>query len=131
MNTTTKFPFRFPLSRRVFRDDNLVSAGYALLFGFSCAFTIIFTFLMKYSVEPSAYSDWRKILFALSYTFAPFIVAFLYIGMWFYWSNVDSSPKGLKRLWFFVLLFGLWYGGILYFLGVYLPSFRRSSRGQF
>jgi hypothetical protein len=42
------------------------------------------------------------------------------VGMWSYWLRVDRSTRKLKRLWFFVLLVGFWYGSILYFLLKYL-----------
>jgi hypothetical protein len=42
--------------------------------------------------------------------------------MWHYWGECDSSSPAARRAWFFVLIFGLWYGAVLYYLFVYLPS---------
>ena len=48
-------------------------------------------------------------------------VFFLWGGMWHYWERFDSSSLGARRAWFFALVFGLWYGAILYYLFAYLP----------
>lgn len=46
----------------------------------------------------------------------------IYYTMWFYWREMDASKPGKKRLWFFVLLLGLWYGSCMYFYFVYRPQ---------
>lgn len=43
----------------------------------------------------------------------------LYYSMWFYWREIDESKRRKKRLWFFVLLLGLWYDSCLYYYFVY------------
>lgn len=45
---------------------------------------------------------------------------FIWLGMWTYWVRIDKSRPAVKRLSFFVLLLGFWYGAILYFLYQYL-----------
>jgi hypothetical protein len=54
-----------------------------------------------------------------------FGICYLYFGMWFYWVEFDDGSKTAKTLWFVVLLIGMWYGSLLYFLCVYLPGYRR------
>jgi hypothetical protein len=43
----------------------------------------------------------------------------LWLGMWRYWVRLDNSDSRTKKIWFVVLLFGLWFGGIVYCLAVY------------
>lgn len=47
-------------------------------------------------------------------------VFFLWGGMLRYWIECDPSSKAVRRLWFLVLIIGVWYGAILYFLLGYL-----------
>lgn len=56
-------------------------------------------------------------------------VFFLWAGMWHYWARFDSSSQAARRLWFVVLLGGLWYGAILYFLFVCLRG-RKNTRSR-
>lgn len=51
----------------------------------------------------------------------------LWLGMWRFWSLLDTSPPGRKKLWFVVLLFGLWYGGAAYYLAVYRSQIAHSG----
>jgi len=53
---------------------------------------------------------------------------FLWFGMWRYWAKLDHSNRATKRLWFVVLLFGLWIGACFYFYGAYLPQVIRQWR---
>jgi hypothetical protein len=43
----------------------------------------------------------------------------LWLDMWRYWVRLDNSNPGTKKIWFVVLLLGLWFGGIVYCLAVY------------
>jgi hypothetical protein len=52
----------------------------------------------------------------------------VYYSMWFYWREVDASRAGKKRLWFFALLFGLWYGSCVYYYCVYRPQVAKFRR---
>ncbi len=53
-------------------------------------------------------------------------IFFLWGGMWRYWMRHDSS-KISERVWFVLLVFGAWYGAVLYYLLVYLPTRRERS----
>lgn len=55
-------------------------------------------------------------------------VALVWSGMWHYWVQLDSSSRAARRIWFLVLLFGVWYGAILYYVCVYLPATRRDRK---
>jgi len=52
-------------------------------------------------------------------------IFFLWGGMWRYWIQRDRSTPAVKRIWFIILLFGIWYGAILYYLLAYLPRERK------
>jgi hypothetical protein len=51
---------------------------------------------------------------------------FLWTGMWRYWMRIDSSRRAMRRIWFVLLVVGIWFGAILYYLLVYLPAVRRN-----
>ena len=51
---------------------------------------------------------------------------FIWSGMWRFWSRLDQSSRFARRVWFFMLLIGLWYGAVLYFVLVYMRSSRTS-----
>ena len=55
-------------------------------------------------------------------------IFFLWSGMWRYWIRCDSSRLLVRRIWFFVMLVGFWYGAVLYYICVYLP--RTTTRRQ-
>jgi hypothetical protein len=57
-------------------------------------------------------------------------VFFIWSGMWRYWTKLDRSSRFARRCWFVVLLLGLWYGAILYFIFVYIPYCVRASYAQ-
>lgn len=53
---------------------------------------------------------------------------FLWVGMWRYWARLDRSGKWTRRLWFVVLLFGFWYGSVVYCYFAFLPQVWRTRR---
>lgn len=50
---------------------------------------------------------------------------FLVSGMRHYWTKCDRGHKTTRRIWFFILTFGVWFGAALYCAFVYLPQVRR------
>jgi len=50
----------------------------------------------------------------------------LLVGMWFFWVKCDTSPKWQRAVWFVLLLFGFFYGAVLYYFVVYLPEVKRA-----
>jgi putative flippase GtrA len=46
---------------------------------------------------------------------------FLWSGMWVFWKKCDSSSRWVRRLSFAILVVGLCYGAVVYFLLVFLP----------
>jgi hypothetical protein len=53
---------------------------------------------------------------------------FLISAMERYWIKCDQGSRMARRIWFFVLTFGLWFGAALYYVFVYLPQVRREWR---
>jgi hypothetical protein len=49
----------------------------------------------------------------------------LWLGMWRFWVRLDKSSSGMKKFWFFVLLFGIWYGAAVYYFAIYRPRISR------
>ena len=52
---------------------------------------------------------------------------FLWSGMWRFWKLWDPSSRMARRIWFVVLLVGVWHGAILYYVFVYLRLRRAAS----
>jgi hypothetical protein len=46
--------------------------------------------------------------------------------MWKFWIARNEGSRLHKRVWFVLLLFGVWYGALAYYLAVYLPNRRRA-----
>ena len=63
----------------------------------------------------------RVLYFAVEIV-STFAYLLLYFAMWFYWALVDGSRTSKKKIWFIVLLLGLWYGSCLYYFLVYRPQ---------
>ena len=119
-------PFAF--SRWLFRDDRLASRAYQILFFVSALVVLAMVPFFMGEVDPSKMSIWGRLHWAFLGTFGPFGLFFLWFGMWWYWVKLDHSGRWIKRGWFLVLLFGFWYGSVLYYFGAYLPQVRRASR---
>ena len=56
-------------------------------------------------------------------------LVFVWTGMWQYWLRLDSSSKSVRRMWYFALIVGFWYGAILYYLLAYLIQ-RKAAGGK-
>lgn len=57
----------------------------------------------------------------------PIAAFFVWFGMWRHWARLDTSSAGWKRFWFVVLIFGLWWGGCVYYYFVYRPAVIRTA----
>ena len=52
-------------------------------------------------------------------------VFLLWDGMRQYWLRCDPSPEAIHKRYFWIMLFGLWYGALIYYGLVYLPNTTR------
>ena len=55
---------------------------------------------------------------------------FLWGGMWKFWMDHDSHSRPIRRIWFAILLLGVCYGAILYYLFVYLGQTQLRAAGS-
>jgi hypothetical protein len=54
-------------------------------------------------------------------------IFFLWGGMWSYWLRCDTSRRIVRRVTFVLLVVGIWYGAIFYYLVIYLPGVRKHN----
>jgi len=120
----------FALSRWVFQGDRLASRVYQILFFASALMVLAMIPFFLGRVDPARMSFWPRLPWGLLGVFGPIGLFFLWIGMWCYWVKLDHSFVWLKRGWFLVLLFGFWYGSVLYFFFAYLPQVNRRLRAD-
>jgi len=103
-----------------YSNDWLVGKTACILFAVSCFFILVVTPILFGLVNVPNTTLWGNLLSGVLGVAGGLSIPFLWVGMWSYWLRVDRSTRKLKRLWFFVLLVGFWYGSILYFLLKYL-----------
>jgi hypothetical protein len=102
-------------------DKWLVSKSAAA--GFAVAAIIILGMTVAIiTTEPQTIGSVVRFFLGIGGILAAVSVFFLWGGMWHYWERSDSSSLAARRAWFFGLVFGLWYGAVLYYLLVYLPN---------
>lgn len=101
-------------------SDWLVSKTASTLFAISCFFVLVVTPILFGVVNVPNTTLWGNVLLGVLGVAGGLSILFLWVGMWYYWRRIDTSTRTIKRLWFFVLLVGFWYGSTLYFLLKYL-----------
>lgn len=115
---TVLYPGSF-LWRRI-SDEWLLSRSASVLF-FLCSITILgMSSIFLTDFESRTFGLLGNVLLAVAGMSGAVSVFFLWGGMWRYWIGCDSSTSPVRRIWFLVLVVGLWYGAILYFGAVYL-----------
>jgi hypothetical protein len=113
------FPGSFIWNR--IKDEWLTSRVASGLFAASSVIILIVTPIWFGYVEVPDTTFWENLLLGGSGVAGALSIFFLWGGMWRYWMQRDASARAVKRVWFFVLLFGIWYGAIFYYLLAYLP----------
>jgi uncharacterized membrane-anchored protein len=110
-------------------DDWITSKPARLLFGVATSLIAMITFVpfVRVSRNPPPLGN---ILLGLIGVLAGLSVFFLWSGMWRYWIRRDASSRSARRIWFIILLVGIWYGAVVYYLFVYLPTTRVEIRGR-
>jgi hypothetical protein len=107
-------------------DDWLFSPIASKLFFLATLCVVALT--LEYNLDITRAPQWQKQLWDVAGIIEAVGVLSLWLGMWRYWSRVDDSKRRIKRLWFFVLLIGFWWGSALYYFFQYLPqTWRRRS----
>jgi hypothetical protein len=114
--------FQFRIYRWLFQRDRLASKLYAWLFAL-CIALFIWLWTSAQTLESHSHDALRiRLSLAILLLAAIAGMFFLWIGMWWYWATLDDSGKWAKRFWFLMLLFGVWFGGAMYYVCVYLPQ---------
>ena len=108
-------PFRF---WRRDKHDWVGSHRAAELFLLATIFTLAMTPVFLGVVNGGTLL-WQRIVWGILGILGGLSILFLWSGMWRYWVRLDDSRPAMKRLWFFILLVGFWYGSCLYYLFVY------------
>lgn len=111
-----------------FKDSWFHKTQALVLFLVSTALVIAETPLLLGLIPLTAMPFWQRLPWGILAILGPIALFFLWIGMWRYWVRLDTSPRWLRRLWFFLLLFGLWWASCLYCLLVYLPQTTHKNR---
>ena len=110
-------------------DRAVVSLTSAILFGLASSIIVVVTVI---TAEVNRRDDvflHKDAILALAGALAALSVVFLWGGMWTYWVDWDTSPTATKRLWFVIMVCGVWYGAIAYFLAVYVRT-RKSNANR-
>jgi hypothetical protein len=108
------------------RDDWIVSRPVARFFLFASIYGIV-DILINAFFDPSKLPPWAVEPATWLVLGGAVPIILLYLGMWRYWFRIDKSKPNTKRIWFLVLLVGLFFASIVYCFSVYLPQVRRAS----
>jgi membrane protease YdiL (CAAX protease family) len=111
-------------------DRWLLSRIACALFIGASILIIVLTSLLALDV-PTGSTAWSKTLWGGVGVLTGLSVFFVWSGMWRFWTKLDNSSRPARRVWFIILLFGLWYGAVLYFLCVYTPYHLRREKNLF
>jgi uncharacterized BrkB/YihY/UPF0761 family membrane protein len=107
------------------KDDWLVSRVSTVAFFLSVLAVIALTPIFLGTIDTTKMTFWQRLPWGLLGIFGPVGLIFLWLGMWRYWVRLDNSRRWVKRIWFFVLLVGFWWGSCLYYFLAYLPQVLR------
>jgi membrane protease YdiL (CAAX protease family) len=116
------FPGSFIWNR--ISDEWLTSKAATGLFAASSGIILIVTPIWFGYLEVPNSNLLENLFLGFSGVAGALSIFFLWGGMWRYWIRLDLSRRSAKRLSFCTLLFGIWYGAILYYLFVYFPAQR-------
>ncbi|HEY2859762.1 MAG TPA: hypothetical protein VGJ21_15180 [Terracidiphilus sp.] len=99
-----------------------------IVLGIAAALSILGIALIYFDFSPT--SPVGQMLIDIGAVPAAFGLFALWIPMGFFWLMCDRSPQWIRAIWFFLLLFGMVFGAIPYYLLVYLPAVRKHRSGE-
>jgi hypothetical protein len=108
-------------------DRLLLSPNGSQIYLWASVLALLITPIVFGFVEPFSFG--APIVWNLLGAFGALGAVAIFFGMWRFWVAHDASQKRTKRVWFFVLLFGLWLGASVYCWSVYLPQAKAFRRG--
>jgi hypothetical protein len=126
MDSTMLFPGSF-IWRRI-SGEWLVSRMASALFAACCVLIAVMTAVLYRDDQLQDIGSIASVLLGVGGMACSVGIFFLWGGMWRYWMTGKPSNRAARRLWFLLLIVGVWYGAILYYVFVYLPASRRMSR---
>ena len=103
----------------------LLSRTAAILLGFAAVLSVCAIMLRYWDFDWYQLSIVQREALSWGGAAAAVGVATLLLGMWLFWVKCDRSSERARRIWFFVLLIGLPFGALPYYMFVYLPAVRR------
>ena len=112
----------------LFKDEWIVTRRAARLFFVASVCVLCLTPVFLGRVHTARMLFWERFPWGILGVAGPVAFFFLWIAMWRYWSRIDGSKGWIKRASFVVLLFGIWFGAVLYCGFVYFPQVRRNWR---
>ena len=119
--------FRFFWNR--ISDEWLLSRRAAFCFGIASVIVIALTPILWGGIGSETNNWLMNLLWAVVGIVGALSLVFVWTGMWQYWLRLDSSSKSVRRMWYFALIVGFWYGAILYYLLAYLIQ-RKAAGGK-
>ncbi|HEV2135209.1 MAG TPA: hypothetical protein VGR47_13325 [Terracidiphilus sp.] len=93
-----------------------------MLFAFSSLAIIACTWLCATGKVPPNPTTLANVAYGILGASGALGVFFLWGGMWRYWMLGRPANRILRRLCFLLLVAGVWYGAVLYYSVVYLPT---------
>jgi membrane protease YdiL (CAAX protease family) len=109
-------------------DEWLMSKTASALFAVSSGLIALVTAALLSGFLLAEGSPLGKPLWAVAGSSCGIGIFFLWGGMWRCWMKGIPSNRIARRIWFFLMVFGVWYGAALYYIFVYLPSSRKDDQ---
>lgn len=120
------FPGSF-IWRRI-SDEWLMSKTASVLFAICSSVIALVTAALLSGFFLAEDSPAGKLLWAIAGSSCGIGIFFLWGGMWRHWMKGKPQNRVARRIWFVIMIVGVWYGAIFYYIFVYLPSARTSDR---
>lgn len=114
----------FYLWRRI-GEHWMLSRTAAWMLGFSAILSLAATPVFFGQIPITSYSVASRVFWGVAGILTPISIFFVWIGMWRYWLYNDESKLLARRLSFLLLLVGMWYGAVIYYVAIFLPQVRR------
>lgn len=102
----------------------------AVLFGVATGLSVVAIVLRYTEIDFDSLSHTALVGMSILGAAVALGVGTLLVGMWFFWVKCDASPKWQRAMWFVILLFGFFYGAVLYFFVAYLPEVTKALNAK-
>jgi drug/metabolite transporter (DMT)-like permease len=111
-------------------DKWLMSKIASVLFAISSIVIAGMTAVLGSDVQIQNTGAFSAFFWAVAGSLCGVSIFFLWGGMWRYWMLGKPSNRIARRIWFALLVVGVWYGALLYYALVYMPAIRKRERGH-